>query len=209
MQTRRQIMILAGTAVLLAVVVGLGIGIKILGPSESEPDPKVQQQESKPGAATAAGQAEPLTPEDEEFLRMLDEEIAAAREAEPTTWEEHTPDASPGLTDPLPHQGQAVAMQEMWQESSDRPEWQRMWMDLELTEEESARLRQGMALIWQRWMNMSPEERDLERQRLEGMRDRWEAMSEEERNEASRRMRDRFEEWRQSGRVELPELSLD
>jgi len=34
-------------------------------------------------------------------------------------------------------------------------------------------------------------------------------MTEEVRKEASERMRGRFEEWRQSGRAELPELSLD
>jgi hypothetical protein len=86
--------------------------------------------------------------------------------------------------------------------------WRDVWGDINLTEEEQARLREGFRLAMGRWLNMSPEEREAEAARRREMRERWENMSEGERREASERMRDQFEEWRRSGRVELPELSL-
>lgn len=84
-----------------------------------------------------------------------------------------------------------------------------MWADLNLTPEEQARLREGFGLAMQKWQSMSEEERQVETARLQAMRARWEGMSEDEQREAMGRMRGRFEEWRQSGGIELPELSLD
>jgi len=89
------------------------------------------------------------------------------------------------------------------------PGWQAIWADLNLTEEEKARLREGFALAMRRWQSMSDDERATEMARLQSMRVRWENMTDQEREQASARMRQRFEQWRQSGQVELPELSLD
>jgi hypothetical protein len=87
--------------------------------------------------------------------------------------------------------------------------WRQIWADLNLTPEEQARLGQGFRLAMQKWQSMSEEERQAETARRRAMRARWEGMSADEQREAMGRMRGRFEEWRQSGRVELPELSLD
>ncbi len=87
--------------------------------------------------------------------------------------------------------------------------WRQIWADLNLTPEEQARLRQGFGLAVQKWQSMSEEERQAETARMQAMRARWEGMSEDERRETMQRMRGRFEEWRQSGGIELPELSLD
>ncbi len=101
-------------------------------------------------------------------------------------------------------------------ETAERPErpaqgfnMRQIWADLNLTLEEQARLGQGFGLAMQKWQSMSEEERQAETARLQAMRARWEGMSADEQREAMQRMRGRFEEWRQSGRVELPELSLD
>lgn len=39
--------------------------------------------------------------------------------------------------------------------------------------------------------------------------ERWQNMSDEEKQEASRELRRRFEDWRQSGSIELPDMILD
>ena len=88
-------------------------------------------------------------------------------------------------------------------------EWRNIWANLNLTEEEQARLRLGFQKIMERWMTMPEEERLAERARLEEMGRRFQAMSEEEKTAASQRMKNRFEDWRQSGSEDLPELSLD
>ena len=87
--------------------------------------------------------------------------------------------------------------------------WRQIWTDLNLTQEEQARLSQGFGLAMQKRQNMSDEERQAETARMQAMRVRWEGMSEDEQRDAMQRMRGRFEEWRQSGSIELPELSLD
>ncbi len=87
--------------------------------------------------------------------------------------------------------------------------WRQIWADLNLTQEEQARLRQGFGLAMQKWQSMSEEERQAETARLQAMRARWEGMSADEQRETMGRMRGRFEEWRQNGGIELPELSLD
>ena len=104
---------------------------------------------------------------------------------------------------------EGATAEQQWQMPQSVGDWRTVWADLNLTEEEQARLREGLRLAWERWQNMSEQERQAEIERLREMGERWENMSEEEKREASQRMRDRFEEWRKSDRVELPELSLD
>lgn len=88
-------------------------------------------------------------------------------------------------------------------------DWRRMWEDLNLTPEETARLRDGMRLAMEKWQNMSEDERQAEIGRLQGLRMQWENMSDEERQAAMERGRERFEQWRASGDVELPPITLD
>ncbi len=222
---------LVAVVVLLFTVLAVGIGIKLYQPHRAEFESQVEQQQTKPAEThpQEEGNRSEMTQEDEEFLQWLDEEIEKLEEEEETETmaAEEEPEDMPEA-EPVEHEAQeargkeailaeeeaedipvAEPVEDEAQETKSFGGWRDVWADLNLTEEEQARLREGFKLAMQRWQNMSPEEREEETARLRAMGERWENMSEEERQEASERMRDRFEEWRQSGRVELPELSLD
>ncbi|MHC4587070.1 MAG: hypothetical protein ACYS3N_21260 [Planctomycetota bacterium] len=189
--------ILCAVIVLLCAVLAVGIGIKLSQPLRVEVEPQVEEQQTKPVQTSPQKEEEieqsEMTAEDEEFLRWLDEEIEKLEEeaaAEAMAAEEEPEDI------PV-----AEPVEEEVQETRSFGGWREVWADLNLTEEEQARLREGFRIAIQRWQNMSPQEREDETARLRAMGERWENMSDEERQEASERMRDRFEEWRQSGDV--------
>jgi len=198
--------ILGAVVVLLFTVLAVGIGIKLYQPHRAEFESQVEKQQTKPAETRLQEEEEikqsEMTQEDEEFLLWLDEEIATLEEQEATEAmaAEEKPEDIPAIAEPVEDQAQ---------ETSSFGGWRDVWADLNLTEEEQARLREGFKLAMQRWQNMSPEEKEAETARLKAMGERWENMTEEERQETSERMRDRFEEWRESGDVELPQLSLD
>ena len=197
--------ILCLVVVLLFVALAVGIGIKLSQPYRAEFESQVEQQQTKPEKTRPQEEEEikpsEMTAEDEEFMLWLDEEIERLEEEgeTETILVEEEPDDIP----------EAKPVEEEAQETRSFGGWREVWANLDLTEEEQARLREGFRIAIGRWMNMSPEEREAEGARLREMGERWENMSEEERQETSERMRDRFEEWRQSGDAELPELSLD
>ncbi len=197
--------ILVVVIVLLVAALAVGIGVKLSQSHRAESEPKVEQQQIKPAETRPQEKEEikqsEMTQEDEEFLLWLDEEIARLEEEEAAEAmaAEEKPEDMP-VAEPV---------EVKTQETRSFGGWRDVWANLNLTEEEQARLREGFKLAIQRWQNMSPEEREAETARLREMGERWENMTEEERREASERMRDRFEEWRQSGEAELPRLSLD
>ncbi|MGB2806846.1 MAG: hypothetical protein WBC22_03845 [Sedimentisphaerales bacterium] len=199
--------ILVAVVVLLFAALAVGIGIKLYQPQRVEVEPPVEKQQTKPAQTRPQEDDEikqsEMTAEDEEFMLWLDDEIARLEEEEKEKKEaiaaEKKPEDKP----------EAEPVKEEAQETKSFGGWRDVWANLNLTDEEQARLREGFKLAMQRWQNMSPEERESETARLKAMGERWENMSEEERKEASERMRDRFEEWRESGDVELPQLSLD
>jgi hypothetical protein len=195
--------ILIAVVVLLFAALAVGIGIKMFQPHLVEVEPQLEKQQTKPAETRPQEEdnRSEMTQEDEEFLLWLDEEIATLEEEEKqeVMAAEEEPEDMP-VAEPV---------EDKAQETKSFGGWRDVWADLNLTEEEQARLREGFRIAMQRWQNMSPEEREAETARLKAMRERWENMTEEERKEASERMRDRFEEWRQSGDVELPPLSLD
>ncbi|MBW8039307.1 MAG: hypothetical protein FVQ85_04840 [Planctomycetes bacterium] len=195
--------ILGAVVVLLITALAVGIGIKLYQPHRVEVEPQVEKQQTKPAQTRPQEEIKlsEMTQEDEEFLLWLDEEIEKLEEqeaAEAMVVEEEAED--------IP---EAEPVEEEVQETKSFGGWREVWANLDLTEEEQARLREGFMLAMQRWQNMSPEEREEETARLRAIGERWENMTEEERQEASERMRDRFDEWRQSGDIELPELRLD
>lgn len=201
---KSRLVILGAVVVLLFAALAVGIVIKLSQPHRLEVEEPVKKQETKP-VETRPQEEEikqsEMTQEDEEFLQWLDEEIKTLEEeeaAEAMAVEEKPEDM------PV-----AEPVEEEVQETRSFGGWREVWANLNLTEEEQARMREGFRIAIERWQNMSPEEREDETARLRAMGERWENMSEEERQETSERMRDRFEEWRQSDRVELPELSLD
>lgn len=197
--------ILIAVVVLLCAALAVGIVIKLSQPHRIEVESQVEEQQTRtvqtrPQEDESTKQSE-MTAEDEEFLQWLDEEIEKLEEEEEkeTILAEEEPDDMP-VAEPVENEVQ---------ETRSFGGWRDIWANLDLTEEEQARIKEGFRIAIERWMNLSPEEREAEGARLREMGERWENMSDEERQETSERMRDRFEEWRQSDRVELPELSLD
>lgn len=200
--------------VLVAVAVAVGVGIYVYG---GGPEESASEKEVAVSAPVEGAKAEDAGPTDEqkaqefeEFMQWLDEEAAKADEAEAAA-------ANERYLASMPKEEPAAAAVEEAPASSGQfvgtdqamPRWQSIWADLNLTPEEEARMREGFGLAIGMYMAMSPEQQAAERQRMEDMRIRWEGMDDQEREEASQRIRDRFEDWRASGRVELPELSLD
>ena len=88
-------------------------------------------------------------------------------------------------------------------------DWRSVWADLNLTQEEQARLREGWGLAVARRQNMSEEERQWQGERMRASSERWQNMSDLEREQASRELRQRLDDWRQSGSTELPDMILD
>ncbi len=201
---RTGILAIGVLAVAAALVAGLGIDWLFPKPQPAPhppaPEPIV---ESKPAEPVKTNE---LTKEDEEFLQwFLDN---PPQKPEQVAWEQPTPIQE----QPRLQQGMNRMMDMIGGSMSaggQKPEWQNIWANLNLTEEEQARLRTGFQKVMGRMMTMTEEERMAERARFEEMGRRFQAMSDEEKTAASQRMKDRFDQWRQSGSEDLPELSLD
>lgn len=194
-----------GLAVLLAALM-VGIGIRMARRYGLEP---VSPTTSSPPAESAfvlENEAPPAVAMGEEITPLMDEEASEAMGQESRSQESSEAEESPATVESL--ETDAVAPPPATTAPA-LPEWRRVWADLNLTEAERTRLREGLTLMWQRWLRLSPAEQQTEIRRLSALRERWEAMSDDARHQASRRMRDRFEEWRRGDRAELPELSLD
>ena len=188
-----------GPVVVLLGSFTLGFGIRAVrlwrAELESKVESKQQTEQIEPQPVLAGADMEEPQGEAVEQEYVIVEEPLPQLDAEPREQPEEEPDAETVEYQP--------------QKAGGFGGWREVWANLNLTEEEKARLREGLRLAWEKWQNMSAEEREAETSRLREMGERWENMSDEEKREASQRMRDRFEEWRESDRVELPELSLD
>ncbi len=189
----------AGAIVVLVAALGLGLGIRKIRTWQAESRAKEDNKPAaKQGESKTKQGAAPLVEAVEE------EHVASAGLAEQMQAE-----AAEAAGEEVNEAAKTDSMQERPAMAGGPMNWRQMWADLNLTEEETARLREGMRLAMERWQNMSEDERQAEIGRLRGMRARWDNMSEEERNQAMERGRQRFEEWRRSGQVELPEITLD
>jgi len=193
-------MIAAVLVLLGAYAIGLGIRAVRLRRAGDEPKSKVESTElTIVEPVVESAEIDDAQMEDVEEEYVIIEEAAEEPEVEP----EEELEADPGdMPEDEPVEYEA-------QEERGFGGWREVWSDLDLTEDERARIRDGFRLAMERWQNMSSEEREMETTRLRKMRERWENMSGEDRREASQRMRERLEQWLQSGRIELPELSLD
>lgn len=109
-----------------------------------------------------------------------------------------------------PDQQVAVETQrQMWQMGPNGDEIRKFFDDLNLNEQEQARLREGMELMRRRFENMTYEERAAEFLRMAEIGERWRNMSDQEREQVRQRMRERYEVWRRSDSIEIPRLTLD
>ncbi len=193
------------TVILIVGAVAWGV-VKIQSQwtqADSDTALHVDDGKTESGAAAPEANATDAVVEKEHAVAENVEEAAADVEAETKA------DAPPQDQTDEPAQEQDKPTAETVQRPSQPFDMRTIWADLNLTDAEKARLRQGFGLAMQKWQNMSDEERQAETARLQAMRARWEGMSADEQREAMQRMRGRFEDWRQSDSIELPELSLD
>jgi hypothetical protein len=201
---RTGILVIGVLVIAAALVAGLGMDWLFPKPQPASPLPAPEPVvESKPAEPIKTNE---LTKEDEEFLQwFLDN---PPNKPEEVAWEQPPPIQE----QPRLQQGMNRMMDMIGGSMSaggQKPEWQNIWANLNLTEEEQARLRRGFQKVMGRMMTMTEEERMAERARMEEMGRRFQAMSDEEKTAASQRMKGRFDQWRQSGSEDLPELSLD
>ena len=195
------------TVILVVGAVAWGV-VKILSQwtqANSDTTPQVDGGQSEPVAAAG--------PDARSQARLVEEEHDSAEKVEEAAAEvEAETEADAPVQDQTDEPEQAESPAETV-EKPERPAQgfniRQMWADLNLTQEELGRLRQGFGLAMQKRQNMSEEERQVETARMQAMRARWEGMSADEQRETMQRMRGRFDQWRQSDSIELPELSLD
>ncbi|MBN2180388.1 MAG: hypothetical protein JW715_00635 [Sedimentisphaerales bacterium] len=78
-----------------------------------------------------------------------------------------------------------------------------------LTEQQRSRLEQGMASMWERWQNFSPEEAQAEQNRMTQMWQNWQNMDDRQRQQVMQGMQQQFQQWLDSDQIELPVFSWD
>ena len=198
------------TVILVVGAVAWGV-VKILSQrTQTNSDTPRQVDDGESGPVAAGPEAKATDALGEEKLAATENVEEAEAEAETEVEAETEADTPAQDQTDKPAQDESPAeTAEQPQRPPQRFDMRQMWANLNLTDAEQARLAQGFELVRQKWQNMSEEERQAETARLRTMRARWEAMPEDEQREAMQRMRGRFEDWRQSGGIELPDLSLD
>ena len=203
--------IVTGVIVVLIVMCALGMGVRQLWREGVFSAPQTPEQAQPAESEAAAPKQEPpeFSEEDEQLLTWLEQEMEDAQAEEEA--EQSAADGGDSTQDIQPASGETTltAGRQESQMGQGFGGWRSMWSDLNLTEAEQTRLREGFALAVARWQNMSPEEREIQGERMRASWERWQNMSEGEREDASREMRGRFEDWRQSGSAELPDMILD
>ncbi|HEC01926.1 MAG TPA: hypothetical protein ENI81_00190 [Phycisphaerales bacterium] len=183
-------------ALVLASAVGLGYAIRqirwSLATRENLSKPDSQVVESEPDVEAVP---EP-EPEPEAELVEADEIVV-----EEPVWDE--PEEEPEL------EVAAEPQRENWQFGQNSGLIKKFFDDLNLNEQEQARLQEGIALMRRRFENMSDEERWAEFARMAEMGQRWQNMTDQEREGVTQRMRERYEVWRHSDSIEIPQLTFD
>jgi len=185
----------------LASAGGLGYGIRqirwSLAARKDLPDSEAQAQVIPSKPETAA------VPQPELEVAKTD-----TTTGEEPAWEEPEDQPIPDI----PDEAQSQTLQKARRSGPTTQglgDWRGVWADLDLTEEEQDRLREGWRLAVAGWQNMSQEERQSQAERMRASREKWQNMSDQEKEQASRQLRQRIEDWRQSGSAELPDLILD
>jgi len=181
-------------ALVLVSAAGLGYGIRrirwSLATRKNLPESKPQAQviESEPEAEIVQ------EPEPEPEVEVVEIDTAVTEEP---VWEEPEDQSQPEVVvEPEPEQWRMGRNSGAIQQGFG--DWRNAWADLNMTQEEQARLREGWRLAVERWQNMPDDERQEQIERMRADWGRWQYMSGE-----------RFQQWRESGQIELPEMSLD
>ncbi len=196
MKNKNTTVTLIWAAVVLVAATGLGYGIRHVrwtlatNKNLSESKPEVQVVESEP-------EVEP-EPEPEPEVEVVEAEETFVEEP---VWEEPEDEPEPEVA--------SEPQSQPWQMGQSSNPVQKFFADLNLNEEEQARLREGFELMRRQFESLSPEERWAQVAQMAEMGRRWEAMSDQEHEGVGERMRERYEVWRRSDSVEIPQLTLD
>ena len=187
---------------MLAAAAGLGYGIRRVRWSLA-----TERGLSEPVLETQVADAEPEVeslPEqkpDREFepeVEIVDDDEIIVEEP---LWTEPEDELQPEVASEPPRRP--------WQFGQNFGLIQKFFEDLNLNEEERARLREGFELMRRQFEQMSNEERWDQFAQMAEMGERWNNMSDQERQAVTQRMRERYEVWRHSDSIELPQLTLD
>lgn len=198
MKNKNTTVMLIWAAVVLVAATGLGYGIRQIRWSRairknlSESNSEMQVVDGEPEVETAP---EP-EPEPEVETVEADEIIV-----EEPVWEEPEEEPEPEVA--------AEPQRQPWQMGQNAGLIQKFFADLNLNEEEQARLREGFELMRRQFEAMSDEERWAQFAQMAEMGQRWQNMSDQEREAVGQRMRERYEVWRHSDSIELPQFTLD
>ncbi len=185
-------------AVVLVAATGLGYGIRQIRWSRAM---RKNLPESKPQAQVVDSEPEVEIvpePEPEPEIEVVEADTTVVEEP---VWEEPEDEPQPEVA--------AEPQRQPWRMGQNSGAVQQFFADLNLNEEEQARLREGFAVMRRRFENMSVEDRMVEFAQMAEIGRRWQNMSDQEREEVGERMRDRYEVWRYSDSVEPPQLTLD
>jgi hypothetical protein len=194
MKNKNTTVMLIWATVVLVAATGLGYGIRQIRWSRairknlSESNSEVQVVDGEPEVETAP-EPEVETVEAEEVA--VEEPVVEEPEDEPE------PEVA------------AEPQSQLWQMGQNAGLIQKFFADLNLNEEEQARLREGFELMRRRFEEMSDEERWAQFAQMAEMGQRWQNMSDQDREGVTQRMRERYEVWRHSDSIEPPELTLD
>jgi len=192
-------------ALVLAGATGLGYGIRhvrwslAMRKNMTESKPQTQVADSEPYVETVQ------EPEPDIEIETADAETVGGEEP---VWEEPEDESLPDVADESQSQ-QSQKPRNSGPANYGLGNWRSVWADLNLTEEEQARLREGWRIAVERWQNMSEQERQVQTERMRASWETWQNMSDVEKERASLDLRARIEEWRQSGSTELPDLILE
>lgn len=198
MKDKNTTVMLIWAAVVLVAATGLGYGIReirwslAIRRNLSESTSEVQVADSEPEVEIVR------QPEPQPEVQMVETEEIVAEEP---VWEEPEEEPQPEVA--------AEPQRQPWRMGQNAGLIRKFFEDLNLNEEEQARLREGFELMRRQFEQMSDEERWTQFAQMAEMGQRWQNMSEQERQGVTQRMRDRYEEWRHSDSIELPQFTLD
>jgi hypothetical protein len=184
-------------AVVLIAATGLGYGIRrirwsLAAGKAPESKPQIQVVDSEPEVEVVP------EPEPEPDVEIVEAEMPVVEEP---VYQEPEDEPEPEVA--------AEPQRQRWQMGQNANLIRKFFEDLNLNEQEQARLREGFELMRRQFENMSDEERWDQFAQMAEMGRRWEAMSDQEREGVTRRMRERYEVWRHSDSIELPQFTLD
>jgi len=190
--------ILTAAAILAAALV-VGLAIRHFRASRATLKAQALQQQQ---AQTAPEKLETAPEPEPEDVNMTFAQQVAYGQQSPANTQPAAPAAPPTAPVTQPQRNP-------WQFGQNADLIRQFFADLNLNEEEMARLQQGFMAMRMAFESLTPEQQMAEFERMQQMGERWENMTEEERSGVYDRMKGRYEEWRNSDSIDIPMLTFD